>query len=1306
MAKKIILIHGLGGAADETWGNFPKFLEQDLEIDYDIISCGYESHMPDFFKPKTYLRFFKRSPSILNIANGVLTDIQARCNIENDEIIIAGHSLGGIILKKILLMLKNKNISHKIVKVCFFDVPHDGSGYANAGKQIVRRNRHLKSITRDSSELDDLNEQWVNSGLNNVLDILSVISANDDIVSSSSSKSIFREHDVKTINFVDHVTIVKPESIKSTVYIVFKDFILKKNTVVRYKNSASRDIEDWKSVERNHSYNYVFDEKRSNDLLALTSALKLERAVVRLTGASGLGKTRLLLEALELSTFIDDANVLVFNIPGYDLSIKESVRRMVEDSVHGVVVVENYDTELHNFLAKEVSKTECYLKVITIGYSDEQVEDSIQIQLSPLSDDAIKQVLTPILVGMNPNDVDRVARFAQGYPLMATLIAEQYQKEGRLLGSIESDSVIKKLVDGNGGITNSERDVLSACSLFDVFGTAEGSAGEEARFIAEKVAGSDLKTFDRVLHIFTRRQIINRAGRYARLVPKPLALTLASQWWQEASFERQQQLINTIPNSLMQSFCTQASYLDDQPSVQRFSDRLFGPSSPFAQAEVLLTDRGSKLFRAFVEVNPESTSNALYHILDVYSNEQLKGIENETRRNLVWGLEKLCFHAHVFEKSAWCLLLLASAENERWSNNATGMFAQLFRVSLSGTQVKPKIRFDLLRRGIGINQSKIDMVVLEALNQAISTSGGTRTLGAEYQGTKAPLEEWRPKTWQEVWDFWQQSIDLMLMLFERGGLQKEKVLLDIGNSIRGFVARGRIEMLDSVIRYVVAVNGRYWPAALNSIKCTIQYDSEGMEEEIIQVLRNWLDLLNPEQADLSEKLKILITNPPRELIKDEGGHYLDIAAENAKALALEISNNIDVLFPYVESLLSEEQQQSHVFGYQLAYTSAEPESLIDLALECLRDIEQPDYKFVQGLYRGLFDKTSRMWQQYIDKLLHDEKLIKFYPELIRTGTIEKKHLDMLLNLISQGLLPPDSVNVLSYGSATEGVQPDVIADFCINLAKQNLQASWPALNVIYMYCFSNQKRVDILRESLKKLVVSVPLQKGQEGGLSDAYHWYDLAGQILKVHDEDFAVALTNQLIVASKYGFDHGVIWNYTKPLMLDLMKNYGDTLWPILGNAIVQAEGIERYWLKELLDRETSLVSNMPSVLSVLPVEKVIGWCKDFPEVGPFFVASSLNILESFEEKQQPSALFIALLENFGGEDIIANQLRANMASRGWSGSLVPYLESDKAALSPLLEHENFNVRYWVNEQVSYIEREINEETKRDQENSFGYW
>ena len=1262
------------------------------------VSCGYES--PSLWK------LWKRAPSILNIANGVLTDIKARCDIENDEIILAGHSLGGIIVKKVLLLLENKRTSHKILKVCFFDVPHDGSGYANAGKYLAFRNRHLKSLTRDSSELDDLNEQWINSGLNNSLDILSIISAKDDIVSSSSSKSIFREHEVETINDVNHRTIVKPENTNSSSYVVFKGFILKKNTVAKYKNPASRDLEDWKSFERNHAYHYASDENRAKDLESLDDALKLESAVIRLTGASGLGKTRLLLEAIDASASIDDSCVLIFNAPGYETNIKESIRSMVEGRVHGLVVIENCSIDLHNHLAREVNKTECLLKLVTVGYSDDQVDDSIHIQLSPLSDEAIKQLLSPILVGMDSSDVDRVARFAQGYPLMATLIADQYQKEGRLLGSIESSSVVRKLIDGDGGITDTEKEMLSACSLFDVFGTAEGIAGEEAKYIAERVAESNLKIFDRVLKIFTGRQIINRAGRYARLVPKPLALTLASEWWEETSYDRQKQLIDTLPDSLMHSFCTQASYLDDQPSVQRFSDRLFGGQSPFVKAEELFTERGSKLFRAFVEVNPESTSDALYRILSECSHAQLQAIDGDTRRNLVWGLEKLCFHTDVFEKSSWSMLLLASAENESWSNNATGMFSQLFRVHLSGTQAKPNIRFDILKRAIALNQTDIDMVVLEALGEAISTYGGTRTVGAEYQGTKAPLEEWQPELWQDIFDFWQQAFDLMLVLFERGDSQKEKVLSDIGHSIRGFISHGRIEMLDSAIRKIVGINGSYWPEALDSIKNTFTFDSKDIKQETTDALNNWLELLSPDEAKLPEKLKILVTTHPWEHHKGEDGHYVDVAAENAKVLATELSHNIEELLPHLGLLLQGEQKQSYAFGHQLANDLTDVIPILDLALECLVAIEKPDSRLVLGIYRGLFEQSPELWQENIDRLAADEKLVHLYPDFIRTGDIKKAHLDNLLELIQRGVLSPNSANALSYGSVTDSIEPDVMAGFCLQLAELGEQASWSALNVIYMYCFSNKDSVNVLREQLKHLVTAVPLHKGQENTATDTHHWHDMAEKLLKERDEEFAVALTNQLIAASRSGLNHGDIWSYTKPLMLSLMSDYGDVIWPIFGEAIVRSEGMDKYWLQQLLDGETSLVGNMPSVLSVIPVESVMEWCLKQPDIGPVFVARCLNVIETVDEVQQPSALFIALLENFGNDQRVASELSANMGTRGWSGSLVPYLESDKLELSPLIEHENSNVRRWVKDHIAYINRQIIEESKRDEEHGFGLY
>lgn len=1296
MANKIILVHGLGGTKDGTWGEFPNLLEKDEDVDFDILRLGYES--PSLWK------VWRRAPSIVNIANGLLTDIRAHCDLENDEIILVGHSLGGVVVKKALLLLANKNISHKIVKVCFFDVPHDGSGFANALTFISWRNYHLKSLRRDSSELDDLNDQWSNTSLNGQLDILSIISANDDIVSSSSSKSIFRGHSVETINNVNHRSIVKPKDAKSLVYIVFKNFLLKKNTVVRYKNLASRNLEDWKSIDRNHSYRYASDTTRTNDFKALTDALAVDSAVIRLTGASGLGKTRLLLRAIETSDAIDDTCVLIFDAPGYDIDIRKSIRRMVEDRVHGLVIIENCNVDLHEQLAKEVNKTECFLKLVTVSYSDEQVDSSIQIKLSPLNNDSIKEILLPILVGMDSGEVDRVAQFAQGYPLMATLIAKQYQTEGQLLGSIESSSIVRKLIYGHDGVTDVEKEMLSACSLFDVFGTEEGTAGEEAKYIAENVAGLNLKTFDKVLRKFTHRQIINRAGRYARLVPKPLAVTLASEWWNEASYERQKQLIDTMPDSLMQSFCTQASYLDDQPSVKRFSVQLFGQDSPFMQAEALLTEKGSKLFRAFVEVNHESTSSALYHILSSCNYEDLKAIDGSVRRNLVWALEKLCFHADVFEKSAWCLLLLASAENERWSNNATGTFAQLFRVYLSGTQTVPEVRFDVLKQAVDMRILNIDMVVLKALGQAIATDGGIRTVGAEYQGTKAALEEWQPEVWQQVFDFWNQAFDLMLILFERGDAQKDSVLLDIGQSIRGFVAKGRIEMLDTAIKKIVDINGRYWPAALTSIKNTLEYDLEYMNQEVIDVLNSWLSILNPHDSELPEKLKIIVTNPPWEYRTEENNQYVDIAAENAKALAIEISSYIEKLIPHLAILLQGNQTQSYSFGYQLAYELADTTLLIDSTFKCLGTVQQPNIAFILGLYKGLFEQSPKLWQENIDRLVSDNHLVHLYPDFIGTGNIQKAHLDTLLKLIQDGVLSPNSANVLSYGSVTNGVEPHVIANFCLQLSKLGEQASWTALNVIYMYCFSKKDSVEELRCALKHLILTVPLNNKLNNTHIDIHHWNDLAEKLMKVNDPEFAIELSKKIIADSEDGLEHGDIWSYIKPLLLNLMRNYGDILWPIFSDTIVEADARKRYWLKQLLGRTNGLVRNLPSVLSVIPVRDIMNWCEKYPEIAPVFTAQALNILETVDDKLQPTQLFLKLLENFGDNQRVADSLKANMNSRGWVGSLVPYLESDKATLTPFINHENINVRSWIKDHLSYINRQIDEESRRDEEHGFG--
>lgn len=1294
MAKKIILVHGLHGDVTKTWGNFPKLLVEDPDLDVEVLSFSY-----DFY----YWPLIGASESIHNIADGLATEIDLDCS-PDDELTLVGHSLGGLIIRKYLLNQFFKDKLPNVKKICFYAVPQNGSGLSDIASLVGWRNQQLKALCKDNKYLEEMNDQWVSTKIGNNFEILSVIGGKDNIVTSESSKSIFRESDVKTITGRGHIDIVKPSGYDDISYRVLKQFILSKNSLAKYLNEASRTLNDWKSVDRNHAYQYVSDDKRKEQLASLVEALKKEQSVVRLIGASGLGKTRTLLQAIDDTDSINEECILVFNGVDHQDKIKDSIRRAVDDNAYGVAIVDNCNVDLHNVLAKEVIKKSCQLRLVTIGYSPDHVEQSILIQLEPLEDGAIKEILTPILVGMNSGDVERVARFAQGYPLMATLIASQYQTNGKLLGSIQDRSVVNKLIDGNEGVGEQEKNVLTACSLFDVFGIEQGDAAAEAKYIAENIANSTMIVFDRVIKIFSGRQIINRAGRYARIVPKPLALTLAAAWWDEASYERQMELIENMPDSLMQSFCTQASYLDEQTSVQRFSEKLFGAKSPFVKAEVLLTERGSKLFRAFVDVNPEVTSRALYHLLRSLSLADIESIGGDVRRNLVWALEKLCFHADLFEEAAWALLLLAAAENESWSNNSTGLFSQLFRVHLSGTAAEPNVRLRLINRALDLNQTDVDMVALDALSEAVSTYGGSRMVGAEYQGTKATLEEWYPKSEQEIFDYWQEAYKLLLKCVERGEQQKAKVMNIVGHNIRGFVSAGRIDMLDAAIKKIVQINGRYWPAALEGIHNSIEFDSSGHKEDQKEALQSWLSLLDPKEAELPEQLSIIVIDPPWAHRVGADGHYIDVASKNAMTLATKVAENIDELIPYLDMLLEGQQRQSYSFGLQLSRQLHNVDDLLKESYERLIKIDKPNLSFVLGIYGGIFEKSPAIWDEYVDALADDIRLQKYYPNIIRTGDIKKKHLDALLFLIKENVVPEDIANLLSYGSVTDKLTPEEIAEFCMTLSEMGSKGSWSALNVIYMYCFSNKGSTNKIREQLKALVLAVPLSKGQKDTQTDFHHWHKLAHNILEERDVEFAKALSHQLISASGHGFDHGDIWSYIKPLLTEVMSNYYEDVWPLFANSIIKAKNMKIYWLKELLDRENSFSIKLPSVLSVVPIEQIMSWCEQYPNIGPAFVASCVNILQEVDGKQQPSELFIALLERFGHVDDVASSLAANMGSGSWSGSLVPYLQADKDALSTLQDHENSNVRRWIKQQIFSIDKQIEYEENRDDERELG--
>lgn len=69
--------------------------------------------------------------------------------------------------------------------------------------------------------------------------------------------------------------------------------------------------------------------------------------------------------------------------------------------------------------------------------------------------------------------------------------------------------------------------------------------------------------------------------------------------------------------------------MDFHSDVKLLTEKLCGPQGPFGQAEVILSERGSRFFRAFVNVNPDATSAALYRILASMDHDELLSIEGK-----------------------------------------------------------------------------------------------------------------------------------------------------------------------------------------------------------------------------------------------------------------------------------------------------------------------------------------------------------------------------------------------------------------------------------------------------------------------------------------------------------------------------------------------------------------------------------------------------------------------------------------------------------------------------------------------------
>ena len=115
---------------------------------------------------------------------------------------------------------------------------------------------------------------------------------------------------------------------------------------------------------------------------------------------------------------------------------------------------------------------------------------------------------------------------------------------------------------------------------------------------------------------------------------------------------------------------------------------------PFEGRQGILASGHAEVLSHLAEIDTRAVVDQITRSLDGV--EDLVSITGDARRHLVRALEKITFKNDTFEDGAQLLLRLAAAENEGWTNNATGQFVALFQVIGGNTEADGTTRLALL----------------------------------------------------------------------------------------------------------------------------------------------------------------------------------------------------------------------------------------------------------------------------------------------------------------------------------------------------------------------------------------------------------------------------------------------------------------------------------------------------------------------------------------------------------------------------------------------------------------------------------
>jgi hypothetical protein len=523
--------------------------------------------------------------------------------------------------------------------------------------------------------------------------------------------------------------------------------------------------------------------------------------VIALSGTHMMGKSRLALEA----TRVRDVNV-VEALDRASLSI-DQLRRLEIPGREVIVIVNDADASQTQQLT-EAALVRSGLKLMfclptmeampapSFGLDSRIHATSLHGLTEPQSRELLRAIRKDLDFALESWVLDN-ADGVPGVILAAALLGPELRRDGESFLEQVARGFERQVI---ARVAEPARQALGILSLMSHVGI-EREAIQELNVICASF-GADVHSVLDAVEALVAAGFVRLDGSYAEVVPPPLANRLAAR------------TIRGRPDSVRRCFVEltdagRARFLRRLlllrgDEAQRFWEDLLGDQGPFATLDGLIEN--SQLFRFAAAANGERAAPTLLRLLQGSSVEQRRTIVDDARRDLVRAVEEMLFREATSETALRSLILLAEAENETWSNNATGVAKEAFFPLHSQMPLPLPRRLNLLVEMMRLSE-RISLIAVDAMADALelSTAITTRTTSGA-----TPLGQRPEMTWGDVFRYQEGCIDLLM----NAALRDDRVSIRstaarrVPRALMNLVLRGQVRRslphLSTIVDAVIA----------------------------------------------------------------------------------------------------------------------------------------------------------------------------------------------------------------------------------------------------------------------------------------------------------------------------------------------------------------------------------------------------------------------------------------------------------------------------------------------------------------------